>query len=415
MIRVIYSVVFYLVLPLILFRVFWRAQKEPRYKEDLSQRLGFIPKIESGAIWVHSVSAGETIAATNLVKRLLASGERVVISNMTPTGRERAEALFGADSRVSIVYAPYDLFYGVKRFFARLQPKALLVVDTELWPNMIAIAKTLSVPVFVVNGRLSEKSANGYSKISWLSEPMFKALDCVFAQSDAQSRRFTELGSQTVRTSGSIKFDAVLPADFNDRRDELGGFFESRIVLLAASTHEGEESVFVDAFLQFARSEHVLVIAPRHTHRVSQVETLLRRKDLSYQLHSKGESLDSDTQVYLVDTMGELMYFYGVCQSAFVGGSLVNVGGHNPMEPAQLGKPIMMGPYRRNIVDIAELFSEAGALREVSDARSVLRFWQETQVASYRETMSNSSLKVMESNRGALDRILDEVSSRLRA
>ncbi len=182
MIRLIYSIAFYLILPLIVVRVFWRARKEPRYSEDLGQRLGFVEGVEPGAIWVHAVSAGETIAAGKLVKQLLGAGEKVVVSNMTPAGRERAEALF-ADEGVSIVYAPYDLPHGTNNFFSKLQPKALIIIDTELWPNMIASAQKCQVPVFLVNGRLSEKSATGYGRISYLSKPMFESLTMVFAQS----------------------------------------------------------------------------------------------------------------------------------------------------------------------------------------------------------------------------------------
>lgn len=413
MLRLIYSLVFYLVLPLVFLRVFWRARQEPRYSEDLGQRLGHVARISGKTIWVHAVSAGETIAAERLIRTLLDAGEQVVISNMTPAGRERAEALFPPTPNLSIVYAPYDLPHGVARSFARLNPKALIIIDTELWPNMLATAKKLAVPVYLVNGRLSEKSAAGYDRIRAISKPMFQAITRVFAQTESQAMRFLNLGAEDVVTGGSIKFDAKLPEDFSTRVEVLIEKFSGRKVLLAASTHDGEERIMLKAFQQLTVSDQLLVIAPRHIHRLKVVESLLDEFGFAYQLHSKGAELDPQTKVYVVDTMGDLIYFYGVCESAFVGGSLVDVGGHNPMEPGSLGKPMMMGPYRRNISDIAELFADQGAMVLVEGVTDVLTFWQDTENSARKQAMSEAALTVMEANRGALQKVMHDLSNDL--
>jgi 3-deoxy-D-manno-octulosonic-acid transferase len=415
MVRHIYSLVFYLILPLVWLRVFWRARKEPRYSEDLGQRMGELQSARLSPVWVHAVSAGETIAAGNLVFELLRAGEQVIVSNMTPAGRERAEAMFGNHEGLQIVYAPYDLPHGVRRFFDRVNPKALIVIDTELWPNTIACANSLQVPVFLVNGRLSEKSASGYGRVSILSKPMFRGIDTVFAQSETQAQRFSELGSRHVITTGSVKFDASLPVDFHSKVSEFEKKFTDRNVLLGASTHEGEESVLLSAFSDMNDPSAILILAPRHTRRLADVEKHIRDQDLTYQRHSKGEPLDRETKVYLVDTMGDLMYFYGVSLSAFVGGSLVDVGGHNPMEPGLLGKPIMMGPYRRNIADIAELFEQAGGLVSVTGIDDVRSFWERTMDEAERAKISSAVLSVMEQHSGALSRVLDTLLPRLKS
>jgi 3-deoxy-D-manno-octulosonic-acid transferase len=418
MLRWLYSLIFVLALPLVFLRVWWRARKEPRYAENAGERLGIVPQQRAGSVWVHAVSAGETIAASGLVRALVAAGHRITLTNMTPAGRERAEALFSdllASDQLTLFYAPYDVPFAVKLFLHRVRPRALFIIDTELWPNTIALAAQFGLPVYLVNGRLSEKSAAGYGKLGKLATAMFSAITTVFAQSEPQAERFRDLGSANVKTVGSVKFDAQLPADFEIRVADLVQRFADKKALLAASTHEGEEDIALDAFQQLLSesdscgSDMILVLAPRHIHRVQAVQAKLSARHLVYQQHSKGEALNDETRVYLIDTMGELIYFYGVSSSALVGGSLIDVGGHNPMEPGMLGKPMCMGPFRRNIADIAELFAEAGALEAVENSAQLANFWRrldkEPELA---RAMSDAALKVMVENRGALQRVLDQ-------
>jgi len=403
---------FYLILPGVYLRLIWRSLKEPRYRQDLAQRMGHVEAGDPGAVWVHAVSAGETIAAKGLVESLLEAGHRVLLSNMTPAGRDRAEALFG--KRVINVYAPYDVPHAVQRILQTVQPKALIFIDTELWPNMIALARKNQVPVYLVNGRLSARSAQGYSRISALAKPMFKSLSQVFAQSDSQAARFKALGAPEIVVTGSVKFDSTLPVDFQSRIEGLKRQIGQRRVILGASTHEGEETLLLEAFLLMSDASPLLILAPRHSHRSSAVAEKLEKAGINYQLHSKGIQLDHRVQVYLLDTMGELIYFYGICDVAFVGGSLVDVGGHNPMEPGLLGKPILMGPYRRNISDIADQFVEAGALRTVTSAEEArIAFVGLLGNPTEWTRMSTAALEVMKRNRGALEKVKKSILSNL--
>lgn len=411
MIRSIYSLLFYLLLPVVFIRVYWRALKEPRYRSDLNHRLGWGRADHTGAIWIHAVSAGETIASQPLVEAFLKGGFQVFITNMTPAGRDRVDAIFG--ERVSSAYVPYDLPHAVQRFVRLNQPKALVIIDTELWPNMIDAAQVSGVPVFLVNGRLSEKSARGYEKISSVSKPMLASITTVFAQTEDQSVRFRNLGAHNVVTSGSIKFDATRPSDFETRKAELESFFRGRGCLIAASTHEGEEAILVSAFQQLKRKDLILILAPRHTHRCDAVVQNLRSLGLKVQQHSEGKPLQADSDVYLVDTMGELIYFYGVAKVAFVGGSLVDVGGHNPMEPAALGIPILMGPHRRNIQDIAEQFENAGALITVTNVGDTTEALSLIDDADKQKRMRASAETVMAHNRGAVKRVTESILNTL--
>jgi len=286
--RLIYSLVFYCITPLILLRLLWRSVREPLYRETPGQRFGFVKKLDTGPIWVHAVSAGETIAAVPLIDRLLISGHAVLVTTMTPTGRERVQALLG--DRVDHVYAPYDLPGAIDRFLNATRPKALVIIDTELWPNIIHRTHGRKIPCLLVNGRLSEKSATGYRRISALTRPMLEKLTRVCAQSDEQGQRFMEIGigqSQLVVT-GSIKFDASLPEDLAQKRTDLRELFAGRSVFLAASTHEGEEFVVLEAFHRInLDGSNLLIIAPRHPHRAGRVETICKTGQADIRLHGQ--------------------------------------------------------------------------------------------------------------------------------
>lgn len=403
----IYNLFFYFITPFILLRVAWRSLKEPDYKADLGQRFGFVRESVEDPVWVHAVSAGETIAAIPLVKKILAQGHPVIMSSMTPTGRERARALLG--DQVQHCYAPYDLSGSIKRFLKAVRPKALIIIDTELWPNMLHYSHQKGIPIYLVNARLSDKSAAGYLKFGSLSRPMMSTLRRVYAQSEKQGKRFLDigLGQGQLCVPGSIKFDAHLPEDFVMRLASLKKIFSDQLCFLAASTHRGEEIQLLEAFKQL-KTKSTLIIAPRHTHRADEVYGLCVKAGFTIQKHSDGKSCES--AVYLLDTMGELIYFYGLARVAFVGGSLVDVGGHNPMEPASLGVPMLMGMYTRNINDIAEQFIDAEAMIRIRDQESLNHAVSLVCAdEALRKKMSNASLRVIESNKGALDIIESEI------
>tara|TARA_Y100001934_G_scaffold11994_1_gene15114 strand:+ start:4676 stop:5968 length:1293 start_codon:yes stop_codon:yes gene_type:complete len=366
--RLVYSILFYLILPLVVLRHLWRSLREPLYRERMSERFGFCAPVEGRPIWVHAVSAGETIAAVPFIRQL-AEHYPVVVTNMTATGRERARTLLG-DSVVH-AYAPYDLPDGVARFLSRVNPQVAVFIDTEVWPNMIALAVGRGIPVELVNARMSAKSASGYARGAALSRPMFGAVSGVCAQTDAHRARFLTLGvpQDRVVVTGSIKFDMVV--DEAAAAALTGTLPEGGPVFMAGSTHAGEEEDAVLQAVVVARQKIPglrMILVPRHPWRFDGAADACRALGLSVVRRSSGEAASASTDVFLVDTMGELRAFYSLCDVAFVGGSLAPEGGHNLLEAAAFRVPVIMGPHLYDIDDIAEPFREAGALKVVAGA-----------------------------------------------
>lgn len=407
--RFFYSLFFYLALPFVLLRLLWRSRKEPEYRSDLLQRFGFFRSAFTGdVIWIHAVSAGETIAAVPLVERLVSQGHHCLVTNMTPTGRDRVRTLLGG--KVENCYAPYDLPGSVARFLDVNQPRLHIIIDTELWPNTIAACARRGIPVLLVNGRMSIRSARGYRRISSLSRPMFAGLTALSVQTDQHRQRFMDLGAceNRVRVTGSIKFDADESANTADGFEKAQALVGGRPVLLGASTHDGEESALVEAYLA-ARdklNDLLLVLVPRHTHRSSQVADYCESAGLTCAKFSETEPETIKADVLLVDVMGELNGFYQVAQVALVGGSLVPVGGHNLLEAVRARCAVLMGPHLDNIDDIAGQFEQAGGMIVVPDAESLSQ-----QVSlllpdkSRRDTLTRAAEQVLRENRGSLDRI----------
>ena len=422
--RLLYSILFYLAVPLVVLRVYWRSIKEPRYRSDLAQRFGFCP-LSTGTerVWVHAVSAGETIAAVPLIKAIVATGRQVLVTNMTPTGRAQVERLLAAqlaEQAVVNCYVPYDLPGAVARFMRRSQPQALVIIDTELWPNLIHGAQQAGTRVLLLNARLSARSAAGYGRIATLTRDMLQKLDAVGVQSAVQGQRFVQLGLPPARLhlTGSIKFDASQPQDMAQRVAEFRRQLGERLVVVAGSTHPGEEQLLLAALqpLQQRHSEILLVLVPRHHYRAPQLVQLCQAAGLQTQLRSRNSPCTAAHQVYVVDTMGELFYLYACADITFVGGSLVPVGGHNPMEPASLGKPVIMGQYLRNIEDVADLFIEQGGLLRVDSAAALgAALAQLCTSAEQRRNTGAAALRTVAANGGALAASLALLEAALRA
>ena len=411
LLRILYSFLFYLAVPAVLVRLFWRSIKEPLYRQSLRQRFGFVDferEIESRLIWVHSVSAGETIAAIPLVRRLIARGFTVLVTTMTPTGRERVLTLLG-DS-VLHSYAPYDLPDVVDRFLKRTRPKCLVIIDTELWPNIIHQCSMQNVKTILVNGRLSARSAAGYKKISSLTKSMLLEIDCLAVQTPSHGERFIDLGlaEEKLVVAGSIKFDQELPADFSEKVSRLKEKVGDRLVLIGASTHPGEEEMILKACrsLRSSHEELLLILAPRHPHRSDEVAALAEKVGETLLRHSDDKKCSERTTVLLLDKMGELIYFYGISDIAIVGGSFVPVGGHNLMEAANAQVPIIMGPYLENIEDIASMFKENGGMRIVRDAAELSAELDSlASSVDERQLLVARANDVLEMNQGALERV----------
>ena len=412
--RTLYNLLFHLALPLIAIRLFWRARRAPAYSKRIGERFAVgLPAFRAGGIWVHAVSVGESIAAAPMVRELQARYPQlpITVTCMTPTGSERVRALFG-DS-VQHCYLPYDLPWAAARLLDRLQPKLAVVMETELWPNHIHACARRSIPVVLANARLSERSARGYARFAGLTAPMLAELSLIAAQTNIEAERFRQLGarSDAVQVTGSIKFDLNIDPTLSERAAQLRQQWsaQSRPVWIAASTHTGEDEIILAAHRQLLdhHPEALLILVPRHPERFGSVAELCRRQGFTTVRRSLDEAPAPATQVLLGDTMGELLFLFALADVAFVGGSLVPTGGHNLLEPAALGKPVLTGPHLFNFLDIAAQLRDAGALVEVDSAHELAtrvgEFWQD---AERTDRARSAGYKVLKNNQGALDRLL---------
>ena len=408
MTRPFYSLLYYLAMPGVWLRALWRSIKEPEYRQTPLQRFGVVPESsgEAPVIWVHAISAGETIAAAPLVKRLLGHGCRVVMTNMTPTGRERARTLLG--NEVENYYAPYDLPGSVKRFLNRVNPCVLVIIDTELWPNMIHFSVKAGVKVVLANARMSEKSARGYGRIKKIAAGMMRDVSVVATQTLQHGERFVALGldRSKLHTVGSIKFDNRLPKDFQERVEDIKNDLGPNSKFIAASTHAGEEAAVLAAFSVLVRKfpDLQLILAPRHPHRASEVAKLVRNAGFS--LSRRSESGSHRTSVFMLDTIGELNYFYGASDVAFIGGSMVPVGGHNFLEAVVAQLPVVMGRFIHDIEDIAAQFVNDNAMTIVADEAGLEQALAKILTDDlYRRSIVNNANAIYKRNEGALQRV----------
>jgi 3-deoxy-D-manno-octulosonic-acid transferase len=420
--RFFYSVSIYLLSPFILLRLLYRALRAPAYARRWRERFGFVAQTNGGkTIWLHSVSVGETFAAVPLVKALQQRypDYRLTVTCMTPTGSERIQAAFG-DS-VDHYYAPYDMPDSVARFLNRVRPELLLIMETELWPNTIAACSSRSIPVILANGRLSAKSAAAYGKIPRLVGSMLRSISAVVAQHDDDGNRFARLGlpPEALTISGNIKFDLHLDSEVRAKAQSLTTEWQGenqRPVLLAASTHAGEDELILQAYGQIKAALSVaplLVLVPRHPERFNQVAQLCEQAGFVVARRSTGEPT-APADILLGDTMGELMSFYGACDLAFVGGSLVPTGGHNMIEAAAWGVPVVTGPHLFNFAEASRLLIEGDAMIVCEDADSLAEQCIGLFANRQRCTqMGDAAHRIAEANRGALDRLLAVIDHRL--
>ncbi|MCU1770739.1 lipid IV(A) 3-deoxy-D-manno-octulosonic acid transferase [Pseudomonas sp. 13B_3.2_Bac1] len=422
--RTLYTVLFYLGLPLVAIRLWLRSRKAPAYAKRIGERFSYgMPPLQPGGIWVHAVSVGESIAAAPMIRALLQRYPQlpITVTCMTPTGSERIQALFANEPRIQHCYLPYDLPCAAARFLDHAKPKLAVIMETELWPNHIHQCAKRGIPVALANGRLSERSARGYGRFSKLTAPMLAEMSFFAVQTEAEAQRFRDLGArpQTVEVTGSIKFDLTIDPQLLQRAAELRGQWQAleRPVWIAASTHEGEDEVVLDAHRRLLANypNALLILVPRHPERFNSVFELCQREGLATVRRSSGANVEANTSVLLGDTMGELLFLYALADSAFVGGSLVPNGGHNLLEPAALAKPVISGPHLFNFLDIAAQLREAGALAEVDDAEglavAVQRLFELPRDA---QRMAEAGLAVMRRNQGALQRLLDGLGRLIR-
>ena len=377
--RLLYSLAWWLALPLVLGRLWWRGRKEPGYRAHWAERLGFPDAAPSRrmTLWVHAVSVGETRAAEPLVEALLEAypDSRILLTHMTPTGRATGKSLFGHHGeRVVQSYLPYDTGFMVARFLRRFAPRVCILMETEVWPNLIAGCARAGVPVALVNARLSERSLRRGQKMGALMTDAARAITLVAAQTDADAERVRSLGAPQVAVTGSIKFDVVPPQAALEKGAWLRARLGERPVFLCASTREGEEALILDAWQRVADkpADALLAIVPRHPQRFDEVEKMIEARGLSVQRRSRLEGGLAKADVLLGDSMGEMFAYYAACDCAFIGGSLMPLGGQNLIEACALGKPVLVGEHTFNFAQATDEAVQDGAALRLPDADALI-------------------------------------------
>jgi 3-deoxy-D-manno-octulosonic-acid transferase len=411
MIRWLYTLLLYLLLPLVFVRLAWRSLRAPAYRRRWLERLGIFPApARWGGIWVHAVSVGEVQAVVPLIRELLTEHPAVpiMLTTTTPTGSARAIEQFG--DQVDHVYFPYDLPFALTGFIRRVRPRVLLMAETEIWPNLLYACRRNRIHSVLANARLSEKSARRYAWLGGFARQTFGRIDCVAAQAEADAARFRRLGVADARVvvTGSVKFDMRIPASLEEQVEVLRREWGGRPVWVAGSTHEGEDERVLFAHLNVLRRfpEALLILVPRHPERFERVAALCSREHLRLARRSDPGSYGSQTQVYLGDTMGELPVLLGSADVAFIGGSLAPTGGHNMLEASAQGVAVCFGPHVFNFAAISALLLAEGAAVQVDSeiqlGGQVIAWFSD---ASGRAEVGENGRRVVLQNRGAVRRL----------
>lgn len=413
--RRIYTLVLYLLVPFIIARLLWKSRCLPAYRRRISERFALDLKSYGKVdVWIHAVSLGEVIAATPLIDAFLKSKKIVMVTTMTPTGSERVIKHFG--NKVSHSYIPYDLPFVLKRFFKKINPGKGVIFETELWPNLIHESTLAKMPLFLVNARISSKSFRSYQQISFFLKPLLNKFEAILAQSKEDAARFVSLGADKFRVHsvGNIKFDLQhAPLRDNDIYNLPDMWGCDRTVLIAASTHNGEENELLKILprLRISIPNIILLIAPRHPERFKEIYRLSLNYGYQTRLRSDYGSVDSTTDVLIIDSLGELLSFYDLSDYAFIGGSLVAVGGHNMLEAIAVGVPVFCGPFINNFKEVCESLLQAGGIKIVNDAdalvKEVIGLHLNDNIKSIQ--VKNAAAVLME-NQGALTRILSAIN-----
>ncbi len=419
LLRALYNLLWYAALPFLPLRLWWRARREPDYGRWIGERFGRYPApARTPIVWLHAVSLGETRAAAPLIARLAASYPEatLLLTHMTATGREAGHRLYG--DRVIQAWLPYDLPFAVRRFLHHYQPAAGLLMETELWPNLIAEARAAAIPVFLVNARLSARSAAGYARFGMFTRPMLASLSGVAAQAGADAARLQALGARSPVVIGNLKFDLEMPADAlatgASMRHSWG---QARPVWLAASTRDGEEALILDALAAHPLPPSTLtLLVPRHPQRFAAVAELLRRRGIRYARRSDKGGIPTEVSVLLGDSMGEILSYCAAADVVFVGGSLLPLGGQNLLEPIAAGRPTLIGPHMFNFAEATRQALAAGAAETVADATALIaRVEALLADAATRERMSSAGSAFLAAHRGAGQRLWNWLEPQLAA
>ncbi len=408
-----YTLLFYLAIPFVLLRLLIRSRKQPNYRRRWSERFGSSKKIGIPSIWIHSVSVGETIAAIPFIKKLIKQYPQynIHVTTTTPTGSKQVIETLG--NHVSHSYLPYDTPWFIKRFIKRIQPKLCIIMETEIWPNLLVVCKQKNIPTILANARLSEKSMQGYARLGNITCDMLNQITCIACQSQSDYDHYLELGvdPQKLTITGSIKFDKSIPDDISIKAQALRERWQlqDNPVIIAASTRNGEEAHILDAFLK-VKEQHpdaFLLLVPRHIERKASIAKLCEARNLSYSYRSDQQAELFNKDILIGDTIGELLLLYAIADIAFVGGSLVNTGGHNMLEPAALAKPIITGPHLRNFKTISKLLIEAHSQIIVHDSSELAKYLIDLiDNKDLCHTTGVAAFQVYQQNQGATTKLL---------
>jgi len=411
-----YTALLWLLLPYVIFHLLWRGRKQPEYLKHISERFGFYAiKADKPVIWLHTVSVGETRAAASLINRLAECypNHQLLLTHTTPTGRATGEQLYG--NRVMRVYLPYDYPFAVRRFLQHFQPHTGILLETEIWFNLIHHCHLRQMPLLLLNARLSRKSSARYALFPQLTRLGLLELNAIAAQTEADAKRLRFLGGENISLMGNLKFDIEPSAAMLELGKRLRmSFGADRNIFLAASTREGEEALILAALKEISIPNLLSVIVPRHPQRFDEVAALIEREGFRYQRRSRDESIQADTQVVLGDSMGEMFAYYTACDLTFIGGSLLPFGGQNLIEACSVGKPVLIGPHTYNFAQASLLAIKCGAARRVADARELTQALQELFSSPEQiQTMATAGLHFVSANQGATERALAQVSMAL--
>jgi 3-deoxy-D-manno-octulosonic-acid transferase len=412
--RLLYSLLLYLAAPLLLLRLLWRGRRQRAYLRHIPERFGFYADAgKHRYIWLHAVSVGETRAVEPLVRALQAHypQHRILLTHMTPTGRETGVSLFG-DS-VTRCYLPYDYPGATRRFLEHFRPEAGLLIETEVWPNLIAAGVRCGIPLHLINARLSERSLRGYRKVGALACDALRGFSLIAAQTEADATRLLALKAARVVVTGNLKFDVDPPAQQVATGVELKRTLGSRPMLLAASTREGEEELLLDGVRRSGLHGALLIIVPRHPQRFDAVATMVAERGLHMQRRSAGGPVDAATDVLLGDTMGEMFMYYAACDVVLMGGSFLSYGAHSLIEPCAAGKPVIIGSSTYNFAEATDAAVAAGAALRVDDMeRGLAAALELASDTGGCRRMGDSGLAFTAAHRGAVKRVLELIQLR---
>lgn len=411
--RRIYTLLLWLFLPYVFFHLLWRAKKQREYLQHIDERFGrYSTRSNKPIIWLHTVSVGETHAAVSLAQRLRENypNHQLLLTHTTPTGRTASEQLYGGD--VLRVYLPYDYPFAVKRFLQHFRPRIGILMETEIWFNLIHSCHTMQIPLLLLNARLSEKSAARYARYPNLTRLGLSELSAISAQSEVDATRITGLGANNVSVMGNLKFDIQPPSAMLKLGAQLRTQFgESRKIFLAASTRAGEEILLLSILKEVDTPHLLTVIVPRHPQRFDDVAVMLTQQGIRFQRRSENCPIAPDTQVVLGDSMGEMFAYYAACDLTFIGGSLLPFGGQNLIEACAVGKPVLIGPHTYNFTQASQLAVECGAAVRIQNSADLAHNLQNLLThPDQLIKMSQASLHFVRAHRGATEQGLRHIT-----